>query len=291
MKIVKMLGMLISVVMVTACGRAVDVGPAEVGKIITKDGYQEGLRGTSKFRLPFCVAYCDKLVTVDISDKTVTESMTLFMPEDKLKMGATVQATLSINPTKIEPLFGTLTPQERSDSESYIPVSTVYKTYAQNLVLTQTREYLTQYSIAELASSLDKVNADLRNILSEQLQTKTPFLVRNVGITNIEYPSIITEAQENAAKRREMIQQEEAQLEISKVQLERELKEAQLQRQIDYEKAQGEAAAQKLQSQVVDSKVLQLRKLENERMWIEKWDGKLPVTAMGEAVPMVSIGK
>jgi predicted small lipoprotein YifL len=34
-----------------ACGQKVEVPPAHVGKIMTKDGYQESLIPTSKFRL------------------------------------------------------------------------------------------------------------------------------------------------------------------------------------------------------------------------------------------------
>jgi hypothetical protein len=135
------------------------------------------------------------------------------------------------------------------------------------------------------------INNELRVRLTKAISERTPFSVRYVGLTGIQYPSIITEAQENAAKRREQIQQEEAQLEISKVSLERELQEARLNRQIEKEKSETEAEGQKILSQSVDKGVLELRKLENERAWIEKWDGRLPVTTMGDAVPMVSIGK
>lgn len=293
MKIIKTGLLAAMVTMTTACGQMVEVGPAEVGKIMTKDGYQEGTIGTSKFRLPWCWAYCDKLVKLDVSDQKVTESMNIFMPEDKLKMDVTVQATISLSPAKTESLFGTITPVNSSgwgdDQMAMIPLLKVYQTYAQNLILTQTREYLTKYTIAEVSSSLDTINAELRDILTKELNGKTPFIIRSLGIVDIKYPNIITDAQENAAKRREQIQQEEAQLEISKVSLERELQEARLQRQIDFEKAQGEAAAQKIQREVVDERVLKLRQMENERLWIEKWDGKLPVTAMGEAIPMINM--
>lgn len=294
MKLIKALILAATVAMTTACGQMVEVGPAEVGKIMTKDGYQEGTIGTSKFRLPWCWAYCDKLVTLDVSDQKISEKINIFMPEDKLKMDVTIQATVSLAPTKTESLFGTITPTQKQgiftdDQIAYIPLQKVYNTYAQNLILTQTREYLTKYTIAEVSSSLEKINIELRDQLSEQLAAKTPFVVRSLGIVHIAYPDIITDAQENAAKRREQIQQEEAQLEISKVSLERELQEARLQRQIDFEKAEGEAAAQKIQREVVDARVLQLRKMENERLWIEKWDGKLPVTAMGDAIPMINM--
>jgi hypothetical protein len=130
---------------------------------------------------------------------------------------------------------------------------------------------------------MEKVNSDLRIILSKKLQERTPFNVRYVGVTRVRYPEIITSAQENAAQRREQIQQEEAQLAISQVKLNRQLQEAQLQRQIDLEKAEGEAKAQAALSRTVDAQVLELRRIDNQAAFIEKWDGKLPDTLAGES--------
>lgn len=274
----------------SGCGQMVEVGPTEVGKIMTKDGYQEGVIGTSKFRMPACYTYCDKLVKLEVADKQISETLTIFMPQDKLQLQVVIRGTVSINQQRSEALFGTVTPVE-TENGYQIPFDTIYITYARNLIQSTVREYLTQYSIAEVASSMEKVNTDLRNILAKELGEKTPFSVRTIGVVDVKYPAIITDAQENAAKRREQIQQEEAQLQISKVQLERELQEARLQRQVDFEKAQGEAAAQKIQKEVVDETVLKLRKLENERLMLEKWDGKLPVTMLGETVPMMNLTK
>lgn len=275
----------------TACGEKVEVPPAHVGKIMTKDGYQDNLIPTSKFRLEKCWAYCDRLVLLDVSDKAYQESMSIFIPEDKLNLDVTIRATLSINPSKTTELFTAISPKEESDQVSTIANETVYRTYASQIIQTEVREYLSKYSIAEIASSNEKMNADLRTQLSKIIEARTPFSVRYVGITNLKYPKIITDAQESAAERREAIQKEEAQLAISKAQLERQLQEAKLQRAIDKEKAETEALSQTVLAQSVDSRVLQLRKLENERAWIEKWNGQLPTTALGDAVPMVNLSK
>jgi len=270
-----------SVMLLAACGARVEVPPAHVGKIMTKDGYQENTIPTSKFRLPFCIWYCDKLVLMDASDKAKQEALTIFIPEDKLNLDVVMQVTLSIDPRKAESLFSTIPPTESNGEVGLIPWDFIYSTYAKQIVLTETREYLSKYSISEIAGSLEKVNGDLREALSKRIQERTPFTVRYAGITSIKYPEIITQAQENAAERRERIQQEEAQLQISKVTLERELQETRLRRQIELEKAQIEAKSQEIQRAVVDEKVLKLRQLENERAWIEKWDGALPQTVMG----------
>lgn len=284
----KLFLILLPILFLVGCGRVVEVPPAHMGKIITKAGYQKGVIGTSKFRLAPCLMYCDKLATLQVADKSVVESLEIFMPKDKLKLKVEVKATLSIDPVNADELFTTIVP-EPNGYDVVIPWNNIYHTYAQQIILINAREYLSQYTISEIASSMEQVNSALSLLIQKQLTERTPFVVRNVGITSLKYPDIITDAQENAAKRREEIQQEEAQLQISQVRLERQLQEARLQRQIDFEKAQGEAAAQKIQKEVVDDRVLKLRKLENERQWIEKWNGALPVTSLGESVPMINL--
>jgi|SRR5690554_1042974 len=287
-----MTGVIMAVALILGgCGERVEVPPANVGKIMTKDGYQENLIPTSKFRLPACLAYCDRLVLLDVSDNSYSESLTIFIPEDKLNLSVTLRTTLSVNPRKSEELFAALTPKSIEGSTSRIDNLTIYNTYASQIIQAEVREYLSQYSIAEIASSNEKVNSDIRERLSKVLSERTPFNVRYVGLTNIEYPRIITAAQEAAAERREAVQQEQAQLEISKVKLERELQEARLTRAIEKEKAETEAIAQRLLAESVDNRVLELRRLENERLWIEKWSGTLPTTVMGDAVPMINLGK
>lgn len=278
MRALKLIGAVLALVTLAACGDRVEVPPAHMGKIMTKDGYQEAIIPPSKFRLPMCWAYCDKLVLLDASDRAKQEHLVIFMPEDKLNLELTIQVTMSLDPQRASSLFGTVAPTDGNAAVALIEWDKVYQTYAQQIVMTETREYLSKFSIAQVASSLEKVNSDLRDILAKRISERTPFSARYVGITAIKYPDIITKAQENAAQRREQIQQEEAQLQISKVSLERELQEARLQRQIELERARTEAEAQRVQREVVDARVLELRRLENQKAWIEKWNGQLPGT-------------
>lgn len=289
--VMKAFGIIGIAALLSACGDRVEVPPAHIGKVMGQNGYQDNLIPTSKFRLAPCFAYCDRLVLLDVSDQSYTERLNIFIPQDKLNVGIHVRTTLSVNPKKTEELFNSLSPTEIDSSLSSITSGTIYKTYAAQIIQAEVREYLSQFSISEIASSNEKINADIRERLSTALEKRTPFAVRYVGITNIEYPRIITDAQEKAAERREAIQQEDAQLQISKVRLERELQEARLNRAIEKEKAETEALAQSTLAASVDSRVLELRKLEIQREWVQKWDGKLPVTSMGEAVPMISLGK
>lgn len=55
------------------------------------------------------------------------------------------------------------------------------------------------------------------------------------------------------------------------------------------EEARGIAESMKLTNTEVTDKVLRLRELEVQQQWVEKWNGSLPSTVMGDAVPMVNI--
>ena len=272
-----MLMLVFSALTLSACrGQLVEVPPAHVGKIMTKDGYREGVIGTSKFRLEPCINYCDKLVLLPVADQASIENMEIFMPQDKLTLKVSIRTNLTITDQKqMDALFNSLPPTAGEGDSSYISRigrDAVYNTYAKQIILTETREYLSQFTIAEVASSMERVNAELSTRLANAIKTKTPFSVRAVGITNIEYPKIIVEAQENAAKRREQIEQENAQLEVSRVQLQRELQEAELQRKIDVEKAAADAEADRIRAVAASNPaVITLRKLENERAWIDAW--------------------
>ena len=285
--------------LVSACGQKVEVPPAHIGKIMTKDGYQENIIPASKFRLAKCWTYCDRLVVIDIADKTYQEQLNIFIPEDKLNLGVTVRATLSINPKKSAELFKMISPKEIDSQFSIIESQNIYQTYASQVIQKEVREMLSKYSISEIASSNEKINSDLAVKLNEVLGERTPYVVRFVGMTGLAYPKIITDAQEAAAERREAVQKEEAQLAISKAQLERELQEARLQRAIETEKAETEAAAQRTLATSVDDRVLKLRTLEIQMKLAEaqataagRWNGKQPdsVTILGGAdkpLPMI----
>jgi regulator of protease activity HflC (stomatin/prohibitin superfamily) len=289
-----------------ACGSKVEVPPAHVGKIMTKDGYQETLIPTSTFRLPSCLTYCDRLVVLDVSDKSYSETLNIFIPQDKLNLGVVVRTTLSVNPKKTTELFNALSPQQVNSDISSIDNGVIYNTYATQIIQAEVREYLSKLSISQIASSNEKINADISVKLNKTLQERTPFVVRYVGVTNITYPKIITDAQENAAERRERIQQEEAQLQISKVTLDRQLQETRMTRAIEKEKADTDAIATltvaKAEAQAIQikgeaeanairAKTASLRESPQyvDLVKAERWNGTLPTTVMGDAVPMMQL--
>lgn len=244
-------------------GERVEVPPAHVGKVMTKDGYKETTYTPSRFRLDRCVMYCDKLVLVDVGDHSFRERMELFMPKDKLTMSFDLRLTMAVNPDQYDAILERVMPEVDVNKDArVIAVGKIYSIYAQQIVLAEAREFLSQYSIDEVAGSREAINAQLSKRLSESIGSRTPFLVRYAGMADITYPEVIVKAQVNSAERREMIRQEEAQLEVSKVQLERQLQEQKMQRAIDVERAQTEAQVNKILGDSVTPEYVRYRSLD-----------------------------
>lgn len=261
MNFVKLVSVLMLAVLLAGCfGQRVEVPPAHIGKISTKHGYKDGYISTSKFRLDWCVVYCDKLVLLNISDRAYKETMNLFMPQDRLEMKFDLRMTLAVDPKSYDSIYNRVSPVT-SASLDHIPLRNVYETYAQQIVRSEMRSFLSEFSIAEIVSSRESINARLSERLTKVVNDRTPFMVRYAGIADIQYPPVIVRAQENAAERREMILQEETQLEISKVQLERELQEERLRRAIEVEKAEVEAQVNQILANSVTPEYITYRNL------------------------------
>lgn len=255
----------IAALALAGCGQRVEVPAAHTGKLMTKNGYQEQIIPTSTLRINrgrFCMfMYCDKLVLLDVSDFSVNEDFTLYMPEDKLEMGFRLGATMTVNPDKLEELFNRI-PVTKKDGKTLIEIRRAYEIYAQRIIRAETRAFLTQYSILEISSNRDIIGARLAEKLSEIIESQTPFRLRYAGLDDVDYPSIIIEAQKKAAERREDIQRSEAQLEVSRVEFQRQFEEQQLQRRVDVERAEAEAEVNRILADSVTPQYELYRKLQ-----------------------------
>ena len=261
-KIIMLCILPVMMLVLSGCGEKVEVPPAAIGKILTKNGYQEGYKDPSKFRLDKCWFYCDRLVLLDVSDFKMVEDFTLFMPKDRLKMNFKIRLTMGVNPDSYDMLFNKIPPMNKGDQLSLISLKKAYETYAAPIIRSEIREFMSHYSIMEVANNRDKIGTELSNHLIGKIkENKTPFQLSYAGLSEVNYPELIVKAQELAAERREAIKKEEAELEVSKVQLNRKLQEQQLQRKVDVEKASAEAKVNKILGDSITPRYIKYRQL------------------------------
>jgi len=126
----------------------------------------------------------------------------------------------------------------------------------------------------------------------QDFAARTPFRARYVGLADVGYPKIIVEAQENAAERREKVEQEEAQLEISRVQLERELQEQKLRRKVEVEKAEADAEVNRILAKSMTPEYVKYRELGALEKLAES-DNKVfvPLGALNSIAVQTQIGR
>lgn len=243
----------------SACGERVEVPPAYVGKILTRHGYQEGFVDPSKFRLEPCWAYCDKLITLQTSDGAINESMELFMPKDELKMQFSIAATVRIS--RDEKTINDIFDRIPADENNNISLASVYAIYAEQKFLSVSRAVLASYTIDEVANNRAAVETVLFSELERAL-SKTPIKIVQLGLKDVAFPEVITQAKENAKKREIEIQQAEADKLVAMVKADAELEIARKDRLVRLEKARTIKEENELTAASVTPKYLEYRKLE-----------------------------
>ncbi|MDP5210414.1 SPFH domain-containing protein [Microbulbifer sp. 2205BS26-8] len=276
MRLIFVLGLLELLLFTPACAERVAVLPAQVGKVLTKNGYKPEVVPPSKFRLDMCLFYCDKLVTLTIADFGHLEKFKVFMPKDQLNMSFDVRMTGAISDGVIDHVFDRIPPVNDN-----ISVKHVYNTYAQPVIRDVVRRVVAKYSINEIASSRESLSQELFHEVSSALKG-TPIEIKRLGLADIQFPKVITQAKERAAERRELIEQEKAQFEIQKIQMERDLEREKMNHAIAREKAIGQKEVNDLPAKSVTDKYLAYRTLEVlDKMATSNNKVFLPVEALG----------
>lgn len=114
--------------------------------------------------------------------------------------------------------------------------------------------------------------SEVATSITEELNTRLEeyFIISAVNIENIGFTDEYNKAIEAKTTNQQKAEAEKAQLEIIKVQNEQKINTA-----------EAEAKVRELQSKSVTEQSLEQLRLENQKAMIEKWDGKTPVTMLG----------
>lgn len=239
-KLLSLLAISASVLLTGCSGESVEIPSGNVGKIQTKDGFQEGIRKASKFRLEKCYKFCDRLVTLDVSDSQYGLKFSTFMPKDELTMGYSVDMMLGVKADKYDMVFTNVPFKAMSERFGAITQADVYLRYAKPVLNTSIPAIVSNFTIGQVASERTKVNNYLKAKMNEQLKD-TPFIVKHVGLVNVEYPAIITKAKERAAERKEQEDIIKQQRELDLLQIETDLMVDQKRREVEIQKAKTKA--------------------------------------------------
>lgn len=249
----------------SACfGERVEVPPAYEGKVLTQNGYLPETYPPSTFRLPPCWvpgSICDQLVLIEKSDNGVKEGFTVFMPKNQLTMSFDLRMTASIRDGKTDAILNKITAEATTSGRKYISFDRVYGVYAQPIIRDAVRSVVAEYTIDEIASSRDAVNAAIRERLSTVL-AGTPITLKTAGLAKVAYPDVITQRKEQAEERRIEIEQEEARKQVELIKLQTELEKAKANRAIRRERAEAAAEENQIAAKSITPEYLEYKKLE-----------------------------
>jgi regulator of protease activity HflC (stomatin/prohibitin superfamily) len=261
----KVIVIMLAAAVLAGCGQKVEVPPAHVGKIQTKNGYAPDTIAPSKFRLPACWAYCDRLVLLEASDRGFTETMTLFMPKDKLNLKVDVRGTLTVPTAQktVDALYDRLPAEDLGDSRSIIRAHQVYLTYGQQALRGIIRSELVKYTISEILEEREAISSNIHEAIRSKMDsTHTPLIVSRFELADIQPPAVIVEAQQAAVEREIGIQRAEADAQVEMVQAERALEVAKLDRLVEREKAEAIAEQNRIAAKAITPEILAYKRLE-----------------------------
>lgn len=242
-------------------GEKVEVPPASVGMVLGKNGYQGDIVPPSRFRLSPCFFNCDKLVVIEAGDAGMKEAMTVLMPQDNLDLGVDVRFTLALSEDRNQILgvFDRVVPTRLDSGNFGTNLNQVYNVYGQSVVRNVVRSTLSEYSIAEIASNQSAVSEQLRQEVSSALK-KTPLEIKQFGLADIRFPSVITEAREAAQSRKIDVERAEADAQVKIREAQARLEVARAEREADLLEAQTVAEANKILADGVTPELLEYRK-------------------------------
>ncbi|AJT61146.1 hypothetical protein [Vibrio phage XZ1] len=247
-KLAKLLSVSALGLALVGCGTPAEIPTGFVGKIQTPNGFnlEAEPRQPSKFRLDWAWRYPDRLVLLDVSDSFYQMNFNTFMPKDELMLAYSVEMTMAIDPAKYNFVFAKVPFRAQTDQLGVIDQKDVFKRYAKAKLNTIVPSIVAEYSIKQVASERQKLNSFVLNRLNQELKD-TPFVLKVVGVTNVDYPKTITDAQIKSAERRQEEDTVKAQRKLDLLQIATREEVSKRQREIElYEAETKKLVADKL---------------------------------------------
>jgi len=163
--------------------------------------------------------------------------------------------------------------------------TTVYRTLGKDYVdrvidptIQETvRAVMANYKAEELITKRSQVREDIKETLRTRLK------VNNIELLDFNIVNYAFSDEFNAAIEAKVTAQQ------LKLKAEMDLERIIVEKEQAITRAQAEAESLRLQKTIVTDQLIELRKVENQRLAIEAWNGVLP-TVTGGAIPLINVG-
>lgn len=167
----------------------------------------------------------------------------------------------------------------KTANELYRTTGTNYEDIILNpSILESIKAVTAQYTAEELITKRSEVSNKMQESLKDKIENKG-FNVVDFNIIDLDFSEEYNQAIENKQVAEQQAKQ--AQYELEKARVENEKK---------IENAKADAEVMKQQNSQITEETLRLKELENQQLLIEKWNGQLPTTTLGENIPILNLG-
>lgn len=183
------------------------VPPGHVGMCRTADGFagevlQPGYHD--------CWGTDAQMYLIEVTDQEQVIQMNVLC-QDSLNFRFDVAVLSSVDRTNqklLKEMFSNLTPEQGSR----ITANQIFQTYARNVVDQEARKVVSQYETSEIVGKRREILEELRAQISKALKGSI-ITVKRVTVNNLDFPEVVTRAQEERAQRQVEIATERAEQE------------------------------------------------------------------------------
>lgn len=166
-------------------------------------------------------------------------------------------------------------------------VAQLYKTvgmdYAEKIVHPAVQEVLKASSALYTAEELVTKREQVKQVINDELAKilkKSGIILQETYLTDFQFSPEF----EKAIEAKQVAEQDalKAQRDLQRIKIEAEQQVA---------KAKAEAEGLRMQKEAITAELLELRRIEMQKLAIEKWDGQMPQVILGGNTPFVDVGK
>ena len=236
----------------TGCWETVPQGTK--GKILDRNGFQPEVYPPSRVT----VGLHGDLILVETVTHTVNEKVTVRMKDD---MNLIVQVRFQLRMGKKEKSLNAVFNDIKPSDGKTITLKQVYSVYGKMITNNVTRAVLSQYNIGDVNDNFNHISADMYNKIIQAFKP-TPLIISDVALGKLDYPQVIDDAIEAAAKRELEIKQAEADVQVRLTELKGKEQVAKGEYRIKMQEAKRIKDYNKAIADGITPELLELRKLE-----------------------------
>lgn len=150
-----------------------------------------------------------RLHNVEVSDADHSVKMNVLC-KDSLNFSFNINVLASTNKDNIKEILKQVTASEFRDGYYVITGKDVFDRYAKNLVDQEARRVVSKYETAEIVLNRERILNELQKAMAEAFKGNKMVNIKRVTVNNLQFPEVITKAQEQRAQRNVEIETEKA---------------------------------------------------------------------------------